>query len=74
MIKYQKIFLKDKAVEQSINKELIRQQDNIELIASENYASEDVLKDGRDGMTNMVSPKTDPTCLSTRDTAITLFH
>ena len=52
MIKYEKIFLKDKAVEQSINKELIRQQDNIELIASENYASEDVLKAAGSILTN----------------------
>ncbi|MGL4647725.1 MAG: serine hydroxymethyltransferase [Mycoplasmoidaceae bacterium] len=43
-MKYSKIELKDKAIEDAINNELIRQQDHIELIASENFVSEDVLK------------------------------
>lgn len=41
---YKKIELKDKEIEIAINKELIRQEEHIELIASENYVSEDVLK------------------------------
>ena len=52
MIKYQKIFLKDKEIEKAINNELIRQQDRIELIASENYVSEDVLKAAGSILTN----------------------
>lgn len=34
----------DKRIEQALEKEKLRQQQNIELIASENYVSEDVLK------------------------------
>ena len=41
---YKKIELKDKEIEASINRELARQQQNVELIASENFVSEDVLK------------------------------
>ena len=41
---YSKIKLKDKKIEKAINDELIRQQSHIELIASENYVSSDVLK------------------------------
>lgn len=41
---YSKISLKDKEIEKAINKELIRQQNHIELIASENYVSNEVLK------------------------------
>ena len=52
MIKYQKIFLNDKEIEKAINNELIRQQDRIELIASENYVSEDVLKAAGSILTN----------------------
>lgn len=40
---YQKIFLKDNLIANAINNELQRQENNIELIASENYVSEDVL-------------------------------
>lgn len=40
---YSKIKIKDKEIEKAINKELKRQQDHIELIASENYVSNDVL-------------------------------
>lgn len=40
---YQKIFLKDNLIADAINNELQRQENNIELIASENYVSEDVL-------------------------------
>lgn len=40
---YQKIFLKDNLIADAINSELQRQENNIELIASENYVSEDVL-------------------------------
>ncbi|UUD36744.1 Serine hydroxymethyltransferase [Mycoplasmopsis californica] len=41
---YKKIKLSDKIIEKAINSELRRQTQNIELIASENYVSEDVLK------------------------------
>ncbi|UVD81456.1 serine hydroxymethyltransferase [Mycoplasma iguanae] len=41
---YKKIELKDQAVQKAINNELLRQEEHIELIASENYVSEDVLK------------------------------
>lgn len=41
---YKKINLKDHLIANTINKELIRQKTNIELIASENYVSNDVLK------------------------------
>ncbi|APJ38328.1 serine hydroxymethyltransferase [Mycoplasmopsis pullorum] len=40
---YQKVKLNDKVIESAINNELQRQKDHIELIASENYTSEDVL-------------------------------
>lgn len=43
-MKYTKIELNDKEIENAINNELIRQQSQIELIASENYASVNVLK------------------------------
>lgn len=35
--------MNDKAIEQAIGKEALRQKQNIELIASENYASQDVM-------------------------------
>ncbi|WP_033161166.1 serine hydroxymethyltransferase [[Mycoplasma] collis] len=41
---YKKINLKDKEIQLAINNELLRQEEHIELIASENYVSEDVLK------------------------------
>lgn len=41
---YKKINLKDHLIANAINKEWIRQKTNIELIASENYVSNDVLK------------------------------
>jgi glycine hydroxymethyltransferase len=41
---YSKISLKDKEIEQAINNELHRQKSHVELIASENYVSSDVLK------------------------------
>ncbi len=41
---YSKIKLKDKKIETAINNELVRQQTHIELIASENYVSSDILK------------------------------
>ncbi|OYD26931.1 glycine hydroxymethyltransferase [Mycoplasma testudineum] len=41
---YKKIELNDKELEQAINLELKRQMEHVELIASENYVSEDVLK------------------------------
>lgn len=44
--------LKDKLVEASINKETKRQKDHIELIASENFVSQDVLKAVGSIMTN----------------------
>lgn len=34
----------DKVLEEALAKERLRQEQNIELIASENYASEDVMK------------------------------
>lgn len=43
-MKYRRIELNDKEIENAINNELMRQQNQIELIASENYASENVLK------------------------------
>ncbi|MGL5733177.1 MAG: serine hydroxymethyltransferase [Metamycoplasmataceae bacterium] len=41
---YSKISLNDKEIESAINNELERQRTHIELIASENYVSSDVLK------------------------------
>ena len=41
---YKQINLKDKEIEGFINDELVRQRDNVELIASENFVSDDVLK------------------------------
>ena len=41
---YSKINLKDKEIEAAINSELQRQKSHVELIASENYVSSDVLK------------------------------
>lgn len=41
---YQKITLADKVIQDAINSELKRQEDHVELIASENFVSEDVLK------------------------------
>lgn len=41
---YRKIELNDKEIEEAINKELERQNSHVELIASENFVSEDVLK------------------------------
>ncbi|QZE12384.1 serine hydroxymethyltransferase [Mycoplasma sp. Ms02] len=49
---YKKIELKDQLVQDAINKELQRQRDHIELIASENYVSEDVLKAQGSVLTN----------------------
>lgn len=40
---YKEIELKDKLIADAINKELVRQQEHIELIASENYVSDDVM-------------------------------
>lgn len=40
---YSNIKINDKSIEKAINKELKRQQEQIELIASENYVSKDVL-------------------------------
>lgn len=42
-MQYKKIILNDKELENAINLELNRQQNHIELIASENYVSNDVL-------------------------------
>ena len=41
---YSEIKIKDKKISNWINKELKRQKEHIELIASENYVSNDVLK------------------------------
>jgi glycine hydroxymethyltransferase len=41
---YKNIELKDKEIEKIINRELKRQTENVELIASENFVSNDVLK------------------------------
>ncbi|MGZ9755559.1 serine hydroxymethyltransferase [Mycoplasma sp. AC1221] len=49
---YSKIKLHDKVVSDAINNELQRQEDHIELIASENYVSEDVLKAQGSVLTN----------------------
>ncbi|MBW0594759.1 serine hydroxymethyltransferase [Mycoplasmopsis anatis] len=49
---YQKIKLNDIDVQNAINNELIRQENHIELIASENYASENVLKAQGSVLTN----------------------
>ncbi|AXE61037.1 serine hydroxymethyltransferase [[Mycoplasma] phocae] len=49
---YKKISLFDKDIEELINLENKRQSDNIELIASENYVSEDVLKAAGSCLTN----------------------
>ncbi len=40
---YSKITIKDKDIQKAINNELKRQEEHIELIASENYVSKDVL-------------------------------
>ncbi|VEU70725.1 serine hydroxymethyltransferase [Mycoplasmopsis glycophila] len=49
---YKKIELADKILQDAINNELKRQEDHIELIASENYVSEDVLKAQGSVLTN----------------------
>lgn len=49
---YKKIKIKDLIVQNAINNELSRQKTNIELIASENYVSEDVLKATGSVLTN----------------------
>ena len=49
---YKKINLKDKEIADLIEKENIRQEANIELIASENYVSEDVLRAAGSCLTN----------------------
>ncbi|MGY6172464.1 serine hydroxymethyltransferase [Candidatus Mycoplasma pogonae] len=49
---YKKMKLHDKIIADAINNELKRQQDHIELIASENYVSEDVLKTNGSVLTN----------------------
>ncbi|MBD5423466.1 MAG: serine hydroxymethyltransferase [Mycoplasma sp.] len=52
ILDYKKIILLDKEIEEIINKELDRQQDHIELIASENYVSNDVLNASSSILTN----------------------
>ncbi|WP_434336806.1 serine hydroxymethyltransferase [Mesomycoplasma conjunctivae] len=47
-----KIVLRDKLIQKAINGETKRQEDHIELIASENYVSEDVLKATGSCLTN----------------------
>lgn len=49
---YKKISLHDKEIEELLELENIRQEENIELIASENYVSEDVLKATGSCLTN----------------------
>ncbi|EIE40260.1 serine hydroxymethyltransferase [Mycoplasmopsis canis] len=49
---YSKISLKDTLIQNAINNELKRQEDHIELIASENFVSEDVLKAQGSVLTN----------------------
>ncbi|MBN4089383.1 serine hydroxymethyltransferase [Mycoplasma enhydrae] len=49
---YKKISLADKEIETIINNETKRQEDHIELIASENFVSEDVLKAAGSCLTN----------------------
>ncbi|WP_373439814.1 serine hydroxymethyltransferase [Metamycoplasma equirhinis] len=49
---YKKISLDDKEIAQYINLENERQENNIELIASENYVSEDVLRAAGSCLTN----------------------
>lgn len=49
---YNKIKLLDKKIEEAINNETDRQNNHIELIASENYVSEDVLKATGSVLTN----------------------
>lgn len=49
---YKKIVLNDKEVEEIINLELERQKDFVQLIASENYTSSDVLKASGSVLTN----------------------
>lgn len=49
---YKKIFLKDKIVQNAINNEYKRQREHIELIASENYVSEQVLRAQGSVLTN----------------------
>lgn len=51
-MEYKDIQLGDKEIEDAINKELKRQQNHIELIASENYVSSDVLKAAGSILTN----------------------
>ncbi len=51
-MQYKKIELNDKEIEVAINNELNRQQTHIELIASENYVSSDVLKAAGSILTN----------------------
>lgn len=49
------IYLRDKELEKIINNESLRQEEHIELIASENYVSEDVLKATGSILTNKYS-------------------
>lgn len=49
---YKNLKLNDKELQKAINNELKRQQNHIELIASENYVSEDVLKATGSVLTN----------------------
>ncbi|QJR43926.1 serine hydroxymethyltransferase [Mycoplasma miroungirhinis] len=49
---YKKVDLRDKEIAELINKEAQRQNENIELIASENYVSEDVMKAAGSCLTN----------------------
>ncbi len=51
-MEYTNILLNDKEIEDAINNELKRQQSHIELIASENYVSSDVLKAAGSILTN----------------------
>ncbi len=49
---YKKISLDDKEIEELINLENQRLEDHVELIASENYVSEDVMKANGSCLTN----------------------
>lgn len=49
---YKKIVLKDNVIQDAINQELLRQEAHIELIASENYVSEDVMQATGSVLTN----------------------
>ncbi|CAM9107385.1 serine hydroxymethyltransferase [Mycoplasma marinum] len=49
---YKKIELEDKVIQEAINNEFKRQQNHIELIASENYVSDDVMKATGSVLTN----------------------